>query len=111
MKLFQKLESEHKNFVKKLRLRKIIKMTDVMDFDEVPYINKVSTFLDIPKYSKANSKETIRNFVTSNVTLKPIKSNKVESFYGVWENETKGQGLGEMDEDAEGRNFNCRPSG
>ena len=104
MKLFVKLESRQKEVAKKLKLRRILNVAEVMDFEEVAYINKVATFLDWTKYIKANGKEKIRNFTLTNATLKPIKANKVEIFYGVNENSSQvdPQGLGQLDQE-EGR--------
>jgi hypothetical protein len=81
-----------------------------MDFEDIPYINKVAAYLNINKYLKAKGKDSVRNFLVSNSTIKPLKANKVEIFYGVSENQNQKDphGMGQMDQDNEGNQIMFR---
>jgi hypothetical protein len=81
-----------------------------MDFQDVLFINKVAGYLDITNYLKVKGKDSVRKFLVSNPTLKPLKANKVEIFYGVSEDQLQNEanGMGQMDLGNEGNQNNFR---
>lgn len=104
MKVFSELETKHREYTKKLKLRKVLNLTDVMDFEDVLFLNKVASYLDIARCFKAKGKEPVRSFLMGNTMLRPLKANKVEVFYGVGQDQSQSEpvGMSHMDSDEEG---------
>lgn len=113
MKVFSELETKHREFTKKLKLRKILNLTDVMDFEDVLFVNRVASYLDITRCLKAKGKEPVRSFLMGNSTLRPLRANKVEVFYGVGQEQGQAdaQGMSQMDSDDEGGTHQAKSTG